>query len=58
MDLSSELLSVLEKAKREGDYYNPWILSGVLNSIREGDPNAEEKISEELDNWVFNMFSR
>lgn len=38
-------------------YYNPYILQGVLTAIEDGDPNADELISLELDKWVRDMWS-
>ena len=49
MNLSQELINVLEKAKEANKYFNPFIIQGVLNGIREGCPKADELISYELD---------
>jgi len=58
MNLSQELINVLEKAKEANKYFNPFIIQGVLNGIREGCPKADELISYELDRWAQNMWSR
>lgn len=58
MDLSKELIAVLQKAKDDGSYFSPWTIQGVLEAIYDGDPFAEEKISDELSKWAVNMFSR
>lgn len=57
MDLADELISVLEKAKETNDYFNPWIIQGVLNGISDGDIDADKKISKELWKWSMDMFS-
>jgi len=49
MNLSQELINVLEKAKETNRYFNPYIIQGVLKGIEEGCPKADELISYELD---------
>jgi len=57
MNLSLELIKVLEKAMAEDVYFNPYIIAGVLNGIEEGDPDADKIISNELNSWAYNMWS-
>ena len=58
MNLSQELINVLEKAKESGEQLNPYIIQGVLNGIQEGCPEVDELISYELEKWAINMWSR
>jgi hypothetical protein len=58
MNLSQELINVLEKAKETNKYFNPFIIQGVLNGIQEGCPEADELISHELHEWALNMWGR
>lgn len=58
MDLAKELISVLEKAKQTGEYFNPFVIQGVLGGIYEGCPQADEIITDDLSKWASNMFSR
>lgn len=58
MNLSQELINVLEKAKETNEYFNPYIIQGVLNGIEEGCPKANELISRELEKWAQDMWSR
>jgi len=58
MNLSKELINVLEKAKESGEYFNPYIIQGVLNGIEEGCPEADKLISKELHEWAQDMWSR
>jgi len=58
MNLSEELIKVLEKAMIEDVYFNPHIIAGVLNGIEEGDSDADKLVSSELSNWAYNMWSR
>ena len=48
MNLSQELINVLEKAKETNKYFNPYIIQGVLNGIEEGCPEVDKLISKEL----------
>ena len=45
MNLSQELIDVLEKAMKEDVYFNPYIIYGVLNGIEEGCPESDKLIS-------------
>ena len=58
MNLSQELINVLEKAKETNKYFNPYIIQGVLNGIEEGCPEAGKLISKELHEWAQDMWSR
>lgn len=58
MDLAKELVAVLEKAKQSGEYFNPFIIQGVLNGIHEGCQRADEIITDDLSNWASDMISR
>lgn len=58
MNLSQELINVLEKAMKEDKYFNPYIIQGVLNGIEEGCPEADKLISKELHEWAQDMWSR
>ncbi len=58
MDLTKELMAVLEKAKQSGEYFNPFIIQGVLDGIHEGCPQADKIITDDLSKWASNMFSR
>lgn len=58
MNLSQELINVLEKTMKTNEYFNPRIISGVLNGIQEGCPEADKLISRELEKWSENMWSR
>ena len=58
MNLSQELINVLEKAMKTNEYFNPFIISGVLNGIQKGCPEADRLISEELYEWAQSMWSR
>ena len=58
MDLSKELVAVLEKAKQTGGYFNPFIIQGVIDGIQDGCQDADEIISDDLNEWATNMFSR
>jgi len=58
MNLSEELIKVLEQARLTGEYHSPIITDGVLNAILEGDPHSEELISDELAKWSSSLWSR
>ena len=58
MNLSQELINVLEKAMKENAYFNPHIIQGVLNGIQDGCPEADKLVSRELEKWALNMWSR
>jgi hypothetical protein len=58
MNLSEELIIILEKAMAEDTYFNPHIIDGVLTGIETGDPRADELISDKLSKWANNMWSR
>lgn len=58
MNLAKELILVLEKAKKTNEYFNPFIIQGVLNGIREGCPQADEIITYDLSKWASDMISR
>lgn len=58
MNLSQELIDVLEKSMRMNEQLNPYIIQGVLKGIREGCPEADKLISRELEKWAQNMWSR
>lgn len=56
MNISQELINVLEKAMKTNEYFNPHIISGVLNGIQEGCPEADKLVSRELYEWAYNMW--
>lgn len=56
MNLSEELIKVLEKAMAEDTYFNPVIITGVLDAIQDGYPEANTLISNELSEWACNMW--
>lgn len=58
MNLSEELLAVLQRAKESDEYFNPWIISGVLNAIRDGCPTADTLITDEMDKWAVDMWGQ
>jgi len=43
---------------KTNEYFNPHIISGVLNGIQKGCPEAGKLISKELEKWAQNMWSR
>lgn len=44
MNLSQELINVLEKTMKTNEYFNPYIILGILNGIEEG-----------CENWIFSQ---
>jgi hypothetical protein len=56
--LAKELIAVLEKAKQTGEYFNPFIIQGVIGGIQDGCPEADEIITDDLSKWASNMLSR
>lgn len=57
MNLSEELIVVLERAKQTDEYFNPHIINGVINAIYDGDPDADKLVSDELADWAVSMYS-
>ena len=58
MDLAKELILVLEKARQTNEYFNPFVIQGVLAGIQEGCLQADALITDELSRWASNMYSR
>lgn len=59
MDLHKELIQLLEKAKETDEYFNPFLLDGVVEAIRDTYPGDFDKlISNELCDWIVGMYSR
>jgi hypothetical protein len=57
MNLAEELIKVLQKAKDENIYFNPYIVNGVLEAINDGCPEANNIISEDTTKWAYDMWS-
>lgn len=55
MDLQKELLELLTRAKESGEYFNPHLLMGILDSIS---VTSGEEGLDEFYNWATKMFSR
>ncbi len=58
MGLAKELISVLEKARQTDEYFNPFIIQGVIECITLAHPQASELISDDLQEWATYMYSR
>lgn len=60
MDLHKELIQLLEKAKETDEYFNPFLLDGVVEAIRNTYPgeDVDKLISNELHDWIVGMYSR
>lgn len=58
MNFSKELIQVLEKAKDSKEYFNPFLLFGIINSIMDYDPEGYSLVSKDLLDWAEQMFSR
>lgn len=59
MDLYSELIKVLKKAKASDEYFNPHFLTAVLEAMEAYHPaQVDEKTSEELWDWINDESSR
>lgn len=59
MDLHKELIQLLEKAKCTDEYFNPFLLDGVVEAIRDTYSGDFDKLfSDELHDWIVGMYSR
>jgi hypothetical protein len=56
MDLAYEIMAVIEKARITDEYFNPHGLSALLDAINEY--YGESYISDDIDKWVSNMWTR
>ena len=56
MDLKSEIISLLEKAKESEEDFDPFFIDMITTAIRE--TYGYDTISDEISRWVINLFSR
>lgn len=56
MDLKEELIILLNKAMDSKEYFNPTLIESVMDGIIQ--VYGEDAISDDLDKWSTNMWSR
>ena len=54
MDLTQEIIVLLNRAKESGDYYNPHFLSEIEDALA----GMGIELNEDLEKWIQNMWSR
>lgn len=54
MDLKQEIQDLLKKAKDSGEYFNPYFLAALIETLEGG----EFEVDDDLHLWVRNMWSR
>lgn len=58
MNLHAELIVLLEKAKTTDEYFNPYLLTAILEAIEDTHSSDADIVPNELSEWAYDMFSR
>lgn len=58
MDLHKELITLLEQAKTTDEYFNPYLLTAIIEAIEDTHSSDANITPNELKEWAYDMFSR